>query len=290
MHSKIDTDNRVKGRYRVYLVQEACYHGFIDLEAYSQDEAKRLALDDRQFPNVEWNDCFEYGVAEVVDANAETPQPVLHGPAEFATARPTPGQAWTLFSSLKRKHRTRRRQTMGSAIGSGEGKNVMTKQKSTNQRKQPKRSFARLDRPKALHAAAGAVGLLRTIFKDATKAAGHALELVETELNDILRFSSDSRLPDEIFCDAEAVPIPTDLEQARKAASGAVKVLRKILKDARGDLSVDESQCGGLDDALDRLEESLNILLPPPGAPRKPKLPFYEDEDEAVPVETGSGR
>jgi hypothetical protein len=153
-----------------------------------------------------------------------------------------------------------------------------------------RRGFSVLDRPKALKATAGAVGLLRNVFKDATKAVGYALELVEGALADVLLFSSDSRLPDVVIGDAEAVAVPTDLEQARKAASGAVKVLRKILRDARGDLSVDESQCSGLDNALDRLEEALNELLPPPGAPRRPKLPFYDDEDEAVPVETGSGQ
>lgn len=165
---------------------------------------------------------------------------------------------------------------------------MATQKRTASQRKNPKRSFARLGRENALEAAAGAVGLLRKIFNGAPRAAGYALELVETQLNDILLFASSKRLPDEIFCDVEAVAVPTELAQARKSAAGAMKALRKTLEDARADLSVDESQCTGLDDALDLLEQALNVLLPPPGAPRRPKLPFYDDEDEAVPVQTGS--
>ena len=181
---------------------------------------------------------------------------------------------------------------MGPAIGSCEGKKFMTKQKhTTGQGKKPKRSFARLDREKALKAAAGPVGVLRKIFTASTR-MGYVLELVETELNDILRFSDDRRLPDEIFCDTDAVVVPADLGEARKSAAGAVTALRKLWRDAQGDLSVDESQCSGLESALDRLEEALNELLPPPGLPPRAKLPddlFDEAGVEAVPVDIGSG-
>ena len=94
-------------------------------------------------------------------------------------------------------------------------------------------------------------------------------------------------VPDDLFGDAEAVAVPADLGKARKDAAGAVKVLRNILKNARADLSVDGAQCNRLDNALDVVEQELNSLLPPPGAPPKAKLPF--DEEEAVPVDTGSG-
>jgi hypothetical protein len=128
-----------------------------------------------------------------------------------------------------------------------------------------KRGFAILDRDEAVKAAAAAVGLLRTLFKFAISPAAwlcgldHALELLETELNDTLLFSSAKRLPDRLFSDADAEPVPADVGEARKAAAGAVKVLRGISQDARADLSVDEFQCNRLDNALDRLEEELAL-------------------------------
>jgi hypothetical protein len=149
-----------------------------------------------------------------------------------------------------------------------------------------KRGFAVLDRADAIEVAAAAVGLLRNLFTFAPSSAAwrcgldYALELVETQLNDILLFSNANRLPDDLFGDAEAVAVPADLGKARKNAAGAVKVLRKILKDARADLSVPGDQCNCLDYALDLLEEALNELLPPPGAPTGAKLPFDEEEDE----------
>jgi hypothetical protein len=153
-----------------------------------------------------------------------------------------------------------------------------------------KRGFAMLDRDEALKAATGAVGLLRRLFKFATSSAawrsglGNALELLELELNDILLFSSTKRLPDNLLCDSEAEATLSNLGDARKEAAGAVKVLQTILRDARADLSVDESQCYGLDCALDRLEEELNRLLPPPGSPPKAKLPaeWFEDDPESA--------
>ena len=45
------------------------------------------------------------------------------------------------------------------------------------------------------------------------------------------------------------------------------------MKDARADLSVEEGHCIRLDQTLDLVEEKLNDLLPPPGAPPKAKLP-----------------
>jgi len=172
----------------------------------------------------------------------------------------------------------------------------MTKQ--TERKKQgakSKRGFAVLDRDAALKAAVGAVALLRTLLKFATSPTAwrcgldHALELLETELNDTLLFSSAKRLPDCLFSDNDEESVPADLGEARQAAAGAVKVLRKILKDAASDLSVDESQCNGLDNALDFVEQELNNLLPPPGSPPKAKLPdvFSEDEDEAIPAHIG---
>ena len=170
----------------------------------------------------------------------------------------------------------------------------MTKQ---TRRKKPgaktKRGFAVLDRDDAIKAAAGAVGLLRTLFKFAISPAGWrcglgiALELLEVELNDILLYSGANRLPDNSLGDAEPVAVPADLGRTRKDAAGAVKVLKKSLKDARADLSLDESQCNRLDNALDLVEQELNNPLPPPGAPPKAKLPDVFSEDEDEPESTG---
>ena len=120
-------------------------------------------------------------------------------------------------------------------------------------KKTTKRGFAVLDREKGLRSAAGAISILRGLSKFESNPAAwrcglnYALELVETELNDILLFSGGNRLPDCLFCDLEAESAPSDLGNARKAAKGAVKVLRKILRDARADLSVNQGQADRLD-------------------------------------------
>ena len=161
----------------------------------------------------------------------------------------------------------------------------MANRKNKAPGKKPKRGFAVLDREKALKSAADAIRIFRALSKFGTSTAawrcglGYALELLEVELNDILLFSSAKCLPDDLFGDAEAVPVPADLGKGRKDAAGAVKVLKKILRDARADLSVDGAQCNRLENALDLLEEGLNELLPPPGAPPRAKLPFDDDGD-----------
>jgi hypothetical protein len=66
-----------------------------------------------------------------------------------------------------------------------------------------------------------------------------------------------------------------------------VKALNKLLQDARGDLSVDGAQCNRLENALDLVEQELNNLLPPPGAPPRAKLPFGDD-GEGLTVESDS--
>ena len=153
-------------------------------------------------------------------------------------------------------------------------------------KKTVKRGFAVLDRDEALKAAAKAINTLRGLSKFQSSPTawrcglGYALEMVETQLNDILLFSCAKRLPDDLFGGAEAVAVPADLGKARKDAAGAVKVLRNILKGARTDLSVDGAQCNRLENALDLVEQELNNLLPPPGAPPKAKLPFEDEEDE----------
>jgi hypothetical protein len=163
-----------------------------------------------------------------------------------------------------------------------------------NQGAKAKRGFAVLDREEALKSAAVAVGLLRHLSKFAPSLAawrcglGYALELVEGEVNNILRFSGAGRLPDDLFGEPQRVPI--ELGDIRKSAKKAVDALRQILQDARADLSVDESQCNRLDNALDRLEEELNRLLPPPGAPPKAKLPaeWFGDDAEGGATATDS--
>jgi hypothetical protein len=68
-----------------------------------------------------------------------------------------------------------------------------------------------------------------------------------------------------------------DRERARKDAPAALKVLRRILKEARADLSVHEYQCNRLEYALDRVDEELNEMLPPPDAKPSARLPFYDE-------------
>jgi hypothetical protein len=154
--------------------------------------------------------------------------------------------------------------------------------------KKLKQGFANLDREKALKSAAEAIQMLRALSVYATCGAawrcglGYALECLEEQLNEILLFSSSNRLPEELFLGNGAVPVAADLGQARKDAAVAVKVFRKILRDAASDLSVDEFQCHGLDQALDHVEVQLNALLPPPGSPQKAKLPFDDDEDDGL--------
>ena len=161
-------------------------------------------------------------------------------------------------------------------------------------KKTTKRGFAVLDREKALKSAVGAISILRALSKFETTFAawrsgtGYALELVEGELNDILLFSSSDHLPDELF--GKAQPVPDDLSEAGKAAAKAVKVLRKILKEARSDLGVEVHQCDHLDAAIDRLEVALNNMLPPPGAPPTPKLPGLSDGEAPELGSEGNGR
>ena len=156
-----------------------------------------------------------------------------------------------------------------------------------------KRGFAVLDREEALKAAAGAVGILRELSRFSTGSAawrcglGNALDLLEAELKDILLVASSSQPPEPLFCDGDADSVPADLGKARKDAAGAVKVVQRILRDARADLSVDASQCNGLDNALALVEQELNNLLPPPGAPPRAKLPFGDD-GEGLTVESDS--
>ena len=170
---------------------------------------------------------------------------------------------------------------------------MRTSKRRTTPGSKAKRGFAVLDRDDAIKAAAAAVGLLRTLSKFAISPAawrcglGNALELLELELNDVLLFSCAKRLPDYLFCDSEAEVAPSHLGKARKAAKGAVKVLRGILQDARTDLSVGEYQCNRLDNALDLVEQELNNLLPPPSSPPKAKLPF--DEEEVVRADSDGG-
>jgi hypothetical protein len=169
---------------------------------------------------------------------------------------------------------------------------MTNRKKTTTSRKKPKRGFAILDRDQALKSAVGAINILRGLSKFETTAApwrsgtGYALELVEGQLNYILRHSGDGRLPDDLF--GKPQPVPADLGEARKAAAGAVKVLRKILKAARGDLSVGEHDCNELDSAIDRVEVALNDLLPPPGAPPRGTLPGFSGDDDGGAPESGS--
>ena len=150
--------------------------------------------------------------------------------------------------------------------------------------KTPKRGFAVLDREASVTSALGALHILRSLPKCAFCTAAdrlsvnYAIGQVERELNTMLCFSSSGHLPGERAEKTE--PLTGHLGEARKAAAGAVKVLRKILKGARADLSVDENDSTKLDFAIDGLEVALNDLLPPPGAPPKARLPGFDDDDD----------
>jgi len=67
----------------------------------------------------------------------------------------------------------------------------------------------------------------------------------------------------------------------------------EFTEDARAGLGVAGSQCSGLDSALDRLEEELNRLLPPPGPHPRAKLPaawFGEDAEGGATVTDSDSR
>jgi hypothetical protein len=159
------------------------------------------------------------------------------------------------------------------------------KKKRDTTTKKTKRGFCVLDRGKALNSAVKAVGVfreLKTTKADAVRLGfGGALQILEDVLNGILRFSGGA-LPDDLFDRLVPEPLPEDVDETRRVAKGAVTILRKILKDARADLSVHVSECTQLDDAIDVIERALHELLPPPGAPGPPKLPFDDDIEQAI--------
>ncbi len=138
----------------------------------------------------------------------------------------------------------------------------------------PRRGFCVLDREEALKQAVKAVAELREIARrkpdDESISLKTALHALEPALNSILQFSGEP-FSDDLFSGIVVNPNPADLEQIRKRAAGTVKVLRNVLKDARADLSVAETECAEFDAAIYSVE---NELLPPPGASPKARLPF----------------
>ena len=72
-----------------------------------------------------------------------------------------------------------------------------------------------------------------------------------------------------------------DREKARKDAIRAVKVLRKVAKDAGTDLSVHEVYSNRLRHELDLLEQKNNEMLPPVGSEPKACLRGLFEEDDA---------
>ena len=71
-----------------------------------------------------------------------------------------------------------------------------------------------------------------------------------------------------------------DRERSRKDAIQAIKVLRKVVKDAGADLSINQYFPRRLNYELGLVEETLNEMLPPDGV-RKPDLllGLFEHED-----------
>jgi len=140
-----------------------------------------------------------------------------------------------------------------------------------------KRRFCVLDRAASLVLAVKAIAELRAVAesKDANESIGltAALQALEQALNCILQYSY-SKFSEELFYGVVVDPLPIDVEKVRMRAASSVKSVRKVLKDARGDLSVDEVDCTRLDANIGFIEERLNDLLPPQGAPKGACLPF----------------
>jgi hypothetical protein len=69
-----------------------------------------------------------------------------------------------------------------------------------------------------------------------------------------------------------------DRQKARKDAAAAIKVFRRIAKEAGADLSVTEYYVLRLEHSLHETEEALNELLPPAGSEPNMRLVFDDDE------------
>ncbi len=153
--------------------------------------------------------------------------------------------------------------------------------KKINTTKKQRRGFCVLDRDDALESAVHAIATLRSLTDKMPSALAlglrSALQIVEQVLTGILLFSG-GRLPEELFNRVVVKPLPEDVKQTRKTAKAAVAKLRTILNDAQADLSVPADECRQLDEALQEVEEKLNDLLPPPGAPRTAVLFLGDDE------------
>jgi hypothetical protein len=81
-----------------------------------------------------------------------------------------------------------------------------------------------------------------------------------------------------------------DWEQSRKDAIQAVKVLRKVVKDAGADLSANERFPRRLSYELGLIEETLNEMLPPDGVQKTDLLRgLFESEDPGQGQATAEG-
>ena len=77
-----DKQERVRAVYQVHLVMPATYEGYVDIEAESEEEAARLALEDH-FSEVDWCDVERGdGCCEVFEVFCENP------PADAILIRP----------------------------------------------------------------------------------------------------------------------------------------------------------------------------------------------------------
>jgi len=68
-----DKGERVRVTYRVYLTAPAWCEGVIEVEATSEEDAVRMALDEDHYCEIDWDHDYDTGEAEVVDVECEEP-------------------------------------------------------------------------------------------------------------------------------------------------------------------------------------------------------------------------
>jgi hypothetical protein len=81
-----NTKEPLKLIYNVHLTMPALHDGFIEVEAYSEEEAARIALD-QDFLEIEWEEDSgdTYGI-EVFDIDCDPPEGAVLVPATYSEA------------------------------------------------------------------------------------------------------------------------------------------------------------------------------------------------------------
>jgi hypothetical protein len=68
----IDTQDRVKATYQIHLIRPATHDGYVEIEAFSEQEAIELALGERRY-DVDWDCQDSGGEIEVFDVSCDEP-------------------------------------------------------------------------------------------------------------------------------------------------------------------------------------------------------------------------